>query len=477
MLDKSIELGEASFKSAGILESVPGQSSSLFSIAPIAMINLSDLHKTATIQPGSRADYLYFYSGSETNLKQYHNWLKKHISPGQSIRYGVEGIRAVSNNLEKANKFLSLAALLTVLLSAIAIIISRYHYGQKQYKNNAILLCLGLTENAIIKIELIKLILLGFFASMTGVIVGYFIHLLLIQVLSELIPKPLPELSFLPVWMGLGSGILLILTLSLANLLSLKKMSPMVILRKDMIKTSVNHYFLYTTGMMGLMGLSWLYTQDMALSLLFYALIFLALLILFICARWLMKLVLTFNQWFQFIPPLSMINLRQHQAMALVQITTFSLIFALVLIIYLSRTELLYQWQQQLPADTPNHFVINIQSYETQAFEKMLTDNHIQASELFPMVRGRLSLLNERPVKEALDKDWIKDFSWSNFEQNFCVLDYGNLSGEEIMEFRRRAFRKFYLRPKMIWKTITRVHSWGEFKQLLHMIKEFITWI
>ena len=79
--------------------------------------------------------------------------------------------------------------------------------------------------------------------------------------------------------------------------------------------------------------------------------------------------------------------------------------------------------------------------------------------------------------KEALDKDWIKDFSWSNFEQNFCVLDYGNLSGEEIMEFRRRAFRKFYLRPKMIWKTITRVHSWGEFKQLLHMIKEFITWI
>ncbi len=424
-VDSSIELGEAAFKTQGILESVPGQSSNFINIAPTALINLSDLEKTATIQAGSRVEYLYFFTGQKSALKSYQSWLKNNVKAGQSIRYGVEGIRAVSTNIEKANKFLSLAALLTVLLSAIAIIISRYHYGQKQYKNNAILLCLGLTENSIIKIELIKLLLLGVFASIGGIILGYLIHLLVLQLLSELIPKPLPELSFLPVWMGLGSGLLLIVTLSLANLFQLKKLSPMSILRKDIITTPINHYFLYSISFSGLFFLSWLYTQDVKLSLIFYALIFISILVLLLCAYLLIKAVLAFNQKFQLFSRLSMINLRQHQSMALIQITTFSLIFALVLIIYLSRTELLQQWQQQLPANTPNHFVINLQSYETELFRLKLKENNIYSSELFPMVRGRLSVLNDRPIKDSLSAE----------KQNHNALNRElNLSFAETMQ-------------------------------------------
>ncbi|MFK5892948.1 MAG: FtsX-like permease family protein [Pseudomonadota bacterium] len=404
--DSHIELGEAIFNANGILDSVPGQSSTLFNIAPTAIINLADLNKTATVQAGSRVDYIYFFSGTEQALTDYRSWLKNKISPGQNLRYGVEGVRAVSANIEKASDFLSLAALLTVLLSAIAITISSHHYGQKQYKNNAVLLCLGFTERFIIQIELLKLILLGFFASMLGVICGYLIHLLLLEILSELIPKPLPQLSLLPVWMGLGSGILLIVTISIANLFRLKQLSPMAILRKDFIPASINHYLLYGSSLLALLLLSWFYTQNMTISLLFYALIFTAMLILFVFAQLLLKTLFKLNKHFKFVPKLSIINLQQHKQMSLLQISTFSLIFALVLIIYLTRSELLYQWQQQLPADTPNHFVINIQAYETDDFKQMLVTNNIQASDIFPMVRGRLSILNNRPIKEsiALDK-------------------------------------------------------------------------
>lgn len=82
-----------------------------------------------------------------------------------------------------------------------------------------------------------------------------------------------------------------------------------------------------------------------------------------------------------------------------------------------------------------------------------------------------------RLYEEALQKGWIKDFSWPNFEQNFCVLDYGTLSAKEIMDFRNRAFRRFYLRPKMILKTLGRIRSVGEFKALFNMLKDFLTWI
>jgi putative ABC transport system permease protein len=400
----TIELGEAIFTANGILDSVPGQSNTLFNIAPTAMINLADLDRTATVQAGSRVEYIYFFSGNEQTLQDYRSWLKNKITPAQKLRYGVEGVRAVSTNIKKAGNFLSLAALLTVLLSAIAITISSFRYGQKQYKNNAVLLCLGLTERFIIKIELLKLILLGLFASTLGVMSGYLIHLLLLEILSELIPKPLPPLSLLPVWMGLISGVLLIISISINNLFRLKQLSPMAILRKDFVTTGMNHYLLYGITILTLLLLSWFYTQDIKISLLFYVTIIAAMVILLMIAQLLIKMLFILNKRFKLIQRLAIINLRQHKQMALLQIATFSLIIALVLIIYLSRSELLNQWQQQLPADTPNHFVINIQSFETDAFKKMLARNNIPSSDVYPMVRGRLSLLNNRPIKTSLDQ-------------------------------------------------------------------------
>jgi len=401
----SIEVGEASFQRAGILDSVPGQSSTLFSIAPTAIINLGDLDKTATIQVGSRVDYVYFFSGQDKSLKAFQDWLKDKLSPGQNLRYGVEGVRALSANLKKAGDFLSLAALLTVLLSAVAIAISSHRYGQRQFKNNAIMLCLGFTEANIIIIELFKLLLLGLFASMLGVFIGYFIHLLLLEILSDLIPQPLPQISYLPIWTGICSGILLIVTISMANLFRLKQLSPMAILRKDQAPPNINRYLFYAMSLLGLVVLSWFYTQNYVITLLFYVLTIILVSILFLLAKLSIHGLLWFNQRFSFIHRLAAINLRQHQRVVLLQITTFSLIFALVLIIYLSRTDLLEQWQKQLPDDTPNNFIINIQSYETDQFRQLLATENIQAGGLFPMVRGRLSFLNDSPIMQVLDSE------------------------------------------------------------------------
>jgi len=82
-----------------------------------------------------------------------------------------------------------------------------------------------------------------------------------------------------------------------------------------------------------------------------------------------------------------------------------------------------------------------------------------------------------RFYQEALNNHWITDFSWPYFEQNFCVLNYPQLSPQEIMNFRRKAFRKFYLRPKMMIKALRKINSWGGLKYFLSMIKDFITWI
>jgi len=191
----------------------------------------------------------------------------------------------------------------------------------------------------------------------------------------------------------------------MANLFRLKQLSPMAILRKDQAPPNINRYLFYAMSLLGLVVLSWFYTQNYVITLLFYVLTIILVSILFLLAKLSIHGLLWFNQRFSFIHRLAAINLRQHQRVVLLQITTFSLIFALVLIIYLSRTDLLEQWQKQLPDDTPNNFIINIQSYETDQFRQLLATENIQAGGLFPMVRGRLSFLNDSPIMQVLDSE------------------------------------------------------------------------
>jgi putative ABC transport system permease protein len=407
-----LDLGDVQLCVSALLENIPGQSSgTLFSIAPVALINMADLEKTATLQAGSRVDYLYFFNlRSSTdpavyaadNIEKYKHWVEQRLYPGQSISAGAEGVRAVNRNIKKAGQFLSLAALLSVLLSAISIVISSYQYGRRQNKNNAILLCLGCNEKTILKIALYKLLLLGLIASILGVLTGYLVQAALLNTLEELIPKPLPPLNLIPAGSGLLSGMLLILSVSMASLLRIRHISPVAIMRNEMVSAPTSRLLLYSFTLTGLFIISFWTTQDVIMTLWFYGSIIVSAIVCYFFAKIILQAFLWLSQRYVLINRLSWINIQRHQQNVLLQITTFSLIFALVIILYLLRTELLEKWQQQLPDRTPNHFVINLQDYETAAFQQFLSSQGVESQGIFPMVRGRLVQLNGQAVKDVI---------------------------------------------------------------------------
>ncbi len=414
-----IELGESKFHVGAILQRVPGQSSSFFSIAPSAMINLTDLALTDTVQPGSKVDYLYFFSSSSADplssdsLKRYQKWLQDKLLPGQTLRSGVEDIKAVNASLQKAGRFLSLAAMLTLLLSAVAIAINSYQYGQKQFKNNAILLCLGCSEKNILHLELFKLFLVGLAGSLMGIIIGYFVFIGLLNLIESVLPLGTfsettgGELHFytLPIWTGLVSGLFLLLSLSMANLSQIRKISPMGLIRKDFLQQNFNRKWFYLMSFSGLIIISFWMTGNVQITLWFYLVLLSSVMILYFVARFVLYLVIKSGRHFQMINRLSLLNLERHKQAVLLQITTFSLIFSLLIIIFLIRTELLENWQAQFPKETPNHFVINIQSVEKQQFEDFMQQNSIKTQGLYPMVRGRLSYLNQKPIMQAVPEE------------------------------------------------------------------------
>src|SRR5690554_437832 len=78
------------------------------------------------------------------------------------------------------------------------------------------------------------------------------------------------------------------------------------------------------------------------------------------------------------------------------------------------RTDLLEDWQANLPEDAPNVFAINIQPYELEAFNQSLLAHDIRPQKLFPTIPGRLVTINGDAVKEmsvaedsAINRDLI----------------------------------------------------------------------
>jgi len=77
----------------------------------------------------------------------------------------------------------------------------------------------------------------------------------------------------------------------------------------------------------------------------------------------------------------------------------------------------------------------------------------------------------------AKSEGWLASHNWDDFEQDKSVTNYPGLSADEITRFRNWASRRFYLRPKIVWRTMTRMRSPAEVKNFLRMLRAFLTWI
>ncbi len=69
---------------------------------------------------------------------------------------------------------------------------------------------------------------------------------------------------------------------------------------------------------------------------------------------------------------------------------------------------------------------------------------------------------------EAEKNNWLRTRDWSEYEASeISVVEYPNLTAQEISEGTKKAYRKFYLRPNYIFKRLFKVKSLNELKQLI----------
>ena len=93
-------------------------------------------------------------------------------------------------------------------------------------------------------------------------------------------------------------------------------------------------------------------------------------------------------------------NVARRGRVSAVQVVAFGLGLTVLLLLTLVRTDLLEGWRKTLDEDAPNQFLINIQRSETASVAKIFADRGIKPPQLSPLVRARMTFINDVSVKE-----------------------------------------------------------------------------
>jgi radical SAM superfamily enzyme YgiQ (UPF0313 family) len=79
---------------------------------------------------------------------------------------------------------------------------------------------------------------------------------------------------------------------------------------------------------------------------------------------------------------------------------------------------------------------------------------------------------------EALEEGWLRVKRWEDFDMyNSCVLEYPNLSAEQLQAAARRAAREWALRPGPMWTFIKELRNLSTLRQWLQIGVRHLSWI
>jgi len=419
----SLDLGEMQFTIAKALTYEPDRGGLLFQLAPRVLMNLDDVEKTKLVSLGSRVRYQLLVAGDK--MAEYRTWLGPQIQAGQQIQ-GVEESRPeLRSALERAERFLGLAALIALILAGAAVAIAAQHFSQRQADASAIMRCLGATQKFVLQVYLLRMLSLGLLASGVGCVLGWLAQTVLSALLANYFAiTTLPAPSVTPVLVGFATGLITLLGFALLPLLRIRAVPPLRVLRRELGATPLAVWQVVGVASLAMALLVFWQAGDSKLALLMIAGTFLTLLILAAAAYGLVHSLRLFRHQAGVTWRFGLANLARRSRASSVQLAAFGLGIMALLLLAVVRVDLLDAWQDNLPEGLPNHFIINIQKDGVESLQAKLSEPQYNSSGMYPMLVGRFVAINGQPV---LAKNYT-----SNRAKRFVARSF-SLSSAEML--------------------------------------------
>jgi putative ABC transport system permease protein len=219
-----------------VLAYEPDRAGDLFSIAPRLMMNLADVPATELVQWAAGSNTACCWPASRRRWMRSRPGRKSRLAAGEKLQ-GVRDARAeLRSALDRAQRFLNLAALVSVILAGVGVAIAARRFAARHWDSVAILRCVGATQGAGDAAVPAGTTVAGAAGRRGGVWHGRLSR----SVRVERRAWPTGEQHrtaravWLPILPALATGFITLLGFGLPPLLRLREVPPLRVLRRDL---------------------------------------------------------------------------------------------------------------------------------------------------------------------------------------------------------------------------------------------------
>ncbi|MCP5415300.1 MAG: FtsX-like permease family protein [Chromatiaceae bacterium] len=392
-----VGLGELQLRAAGVLVDEPDRGGNLFQLAPRLMLAYDDVQRSGLLGPASRVKYRLLLAGEADRMQQMRAWLEDRLPRGSELADLENARPELRTALERARRFLSLAALCASLLAGVAIMLATRRYVDRALDGAAVLRTLGMSAAAVLRWHLVRLLLVVIVATALGSLGGLVGQQALVSVLGDWFGEALPAPGLRPALVGLLFGLSMALGFAVPTLLRVGRVPPLRVLRREMDAPGLAAWTVWVLAAGGFFGLMVWQVQDLRLAG-GMALALAAALASMMLAGRLLLLALNPLRRAGGNAALGLAALARYPQLTLLQLAGFGLGITLLLLLAVVRVDIIDTWQGSLPEQAPNHFLINLQPEERAALAELLLTRQIANSGLYAMARARLVAIGDRQV-------------------------------------------------------------------------------
>ena len=396
-----IGIGTRTLKLAALVTQEPDAALDYFNVAPKVFLNLADLPSTGLVQEGSRLRYRLVVAGDAAAVETFTAAVKPQLARGQRMETIQDARPEVRSALDRASRFLGLAALVSVVLAAVAVAMAARRHSERHLSGTAVMRCCAPRQRTLVGIHVGELVLLGLAACTVGVLIAFGLQWGIGSWLQQSLKIDIPPAGLMPALQGYGVGMIVLLAFGAPPVLALRRVPALRVLRRDLDRTEPSAWLVAMTGFVGLGALLWWKAGSPTLGTAMLIGIVGTLAVLALLAWLLIVLVRRVRSRLRGSLRYGLANVSRRAGTSIAQVSALGLGLMALLLLTFVRTDLLDRWQLALSANAPNRFIINVQPDQVEPVKAFMQARGLSTVDLYPMIRGRLVAHNGKPASGA----------------------------------------------------------------------------
>lgn len=396
-----IGIGNIELELAALVVQEPDAALDYFNTAPRVFLNLADVPATGLVQEGSRISYRLVVAGDASAVEAFTAVVRDNLGRGQRLETAGDARPEIRNALDRAGRFLGLAALVSVVLAAVAVAMAARRHSARHLSGSAVMRCLGASQNTLVAIHAGELLMLGLIGSTIGVALAFGLQWAVADWLTTALKLSIPAAGWRPVLEGFGVGLTVLLAFGVPPVLALRRVPALRVLRRDLDPTEPSAWVVAFAGFAGLALLLWWKAGSATLGLAMLIGIVATLAVLAGLAWLLIALLRRVRSRLRGPWRYGLANVSRRAGASIAQVSALGLGLMALLLLTFVRTDLLDRWRNALPADAPNRFIVNVQPDQVGPVRDFLDAQGVVDPVLYPMIRARLTQVNGAPVDSS----------------------------------------------------------------------------